>query len=209
MANVGGGAREGGFASRGSRAVGAPGDAGVDRVEGMGLELRADLADRGCGERAQEDAGRGPGRGRGRVRRRVRIHLGERRGGWRRAATGARARLTLETHTRLAAGTEQVPVPASGAGPRASSVRHRGDGFHGTTRERGEGGRGGGRGRVQSPTHHVPFSSSRVTHFRRNDGMSPRGGPTPSSPGVARNDVPRGCEQFSGRVRCDATGGEK
>ena len=32
--------------------------------------------------------GKASGRGRGRVRRRVRIHLGERRGGWRRAATG-------------------------------------------------------------------------------------------------------------------------
>ena len=178
---------------------------------------------RRCGRRSRR--GYGPRTSRGPRGSRVRRARAGGRGAGARTGAGARRRRGPGTSRRTSRGLEaRRHGRARASHPRDAHASRRRDRtgasceWGGTARVIGTAPRGwisrddarrgsrGGRGR--SPTHHVPFSSSRVTHFRRNDGMSPRGGPTPSSPGVARDDVPRGCEQFSGRVRCDATGGE-
>ena len=129
----------GGFASRGSRAVGAPGDA-ASIASGVWASNFARTS-RIEGARAREMTRAGARTGAGRVRRRVRIHLGERRGVGG-APPRARARVSPSRRTRVS-----PPGPNGCASPRwGGTARGRygtEDGFHGTTREGGRGSRGG------------------------------------------------------------------
>ena len=180
--------------------MGAPGDAGVDCVRvRWASNWRADLADRGAAS-ARED-GRGAGARTGAAARpKAGPNTSRRTSRGLEARRRGRARASHPRDARASRRRDRTSCASLRVGRDRARRRYGTAGaFHGTTRGGGKG-VAGGRGRVQSPTHHVPFSSSRVTHFRRNDGMSPsRGTHAELSQRRARRRRSRGCESFSGR----------
>ena len=158
---------------------------------------RADLADRGCGERAEEERGAGARTGAGARPKRGSEYISANVAGVGGAPPRARARLTLEAHTRRAAGTEQVPVPGEWGGT-ARVVGTAPGGWRARDDAR-KGGRrvaGGGAGRVRSPTHHVPFSSSRVTASGETTACRLAGDPRRALPASREMTFPGGASSF-------------